>query len=95
MSTSGRLFCEKKNLQRICDTCHDKKTYEERMIRQSHKDRVILDQLEERLKSAWTIHEEVDLKKQVTKFLSKKKAQETRDRALKLKQIIVSKLKED
>lgn len=28
-----RLFCDKSNLQRICDPCHDKKTYEEKVRR--------------------------------------------------------------
>jgi len=28
-----RLFCDKSNLQRICDTCHDKKTYDEKVSR--------------------------------------------------------------
>ena len=28
-----RLWCDPKNLQRICDTCHDKKTSEERIAR--------------------------------------------------------------
>jgi hypothetical protein len=65
------------------------------MIRQSHKDRVVLDALEEHLKSAWTIAEEKDLKKHVSKFLTKKKAPETKERALKLKEIIINKLKED
>jgi 5-methylcytosine-specific restriction endonuclease McrA len=90
-----RLFCKAENLQVICDPCHDKKTHEEQQKRQAAKDRIILDKLEERLKSAWTVHEETDLKKQVTKFLSKKKALETRERAARLKQVIVNKLKED
>jgi len=29
----ARLFCDASNLQVICDTCHDKKTYEERIAR--------------------------------------------------------------
>lgn len=29
----SRLWCDKSNLQRICDTCHDKKTQEERIAR--------------------------------------------------------------
>lgn len=28
-----RLWCDKSNLQRICDSCHDKKTYKERIER--------------------------------------------------------------
>jgi 5-methylcytosine-specific restriction endonuclease McrA len=90
-----RLFCPKSNLKRICANCHDSKTRLERMKRQALKDKVILDQLEERLKSTWSIKEEKELKKQVNKFLSKTKAPETRERAQKLKQIILNKLKED
>ena len=91
-----RLFCDEKNLQVICDPCHDKKTQVERMKRQALKDKVVLDLIEERLKSVWTIDEEKDLKKQVSKFLTKTKAPETKERALKLKAIIVNKLtKED
>lgn len=90
-----RLFCEESNLQLICSNCHGVKTQNEKMIRQSHKDRVVLDALEEHLKSAWTIAEEKDLKKRVSKFLTKKKAPETKERALKLKEIIINKLKED
>jgi hypothetical protein len=91
-----RLFCPKTNLQRICDDCHNKKTQEERSKRQTLKDKLVLDQIEERLKSAWTLDEEKELKKQVSKFLTKKKAQATKDRAMKLKQIIINKIdKED
>jgi 5-methylcytosine-specific restriction endonuclease McrA len=91
-----RLFCGPENLQVICDPCHDKKTHEERMKRQALKDKVILDEIEERLKSAWTIVEEKELKKQVSKFLTKTKAAETKERALKLKQILINKItKED
>ena len=91
-----RLFCGPENLQVICDPCHDKKTHEEQLKRQAAKDRVVLDQIEERLKSAWTIQEEKDLKKQVSKFLTKTKAPETKERAMKLKAVIVNKItKED
>jgi 5-methylcytosine-specific restriction endonuclease McrA len=87
-----RLFCGPENLQVICDPCHDKKTYEEQQKRQMAKDRIKLDQIEERLKTAWTVHEEKDLKKQVAKFLTKKKAPETKERALKLKTILIDKI---
>ena len=90
-----RLFCGPENLQVICDPCHDKKTHEEQMRRQAAKDRVLLDKLEEELKGTWTIEGEKELKKRVNKFLTKTKAPETRERAFKLKQIIISKLKED
>jgi len=91
-----RLFCGPENLQVICDPCHDKKTHDEQQKRQAAKDKIKLDQIETDMKSAWTIEKEKELKKQVTKFLSKKKALETRERAAKLKQIIIDKLtKED
>lgn len=91
-----RLFCGPENLQVICDPCHDKKTAVERMKRQAAKDRIILDRIEERLKSAWTISEEKELKKQVSKFIKKTKALETIERAKKLKEILVTKItKED
>jgi 5-methylcytosine-specific restriction endonuclease McrA len=90
-----RINCDIKNLQRLCKKCHDAKTLQERRRRQSLKDWVLMDQLEERLKSAWTLAEEKDLKKQVNKFLSKTKADNVRERALKLKEIIINKLKED
>lgn len=91
-----RVFCGPENLQVICDPCHDKKTHEEQLKRQAAKDKIALDQIEERLKSAWTLGEEKALKKQVNKFLTKKKAPETKERALKLKQIIINKInKED
>lgn len=87
-----RLFCKAEALQVICDPCHDKKTAQERSKRQAMKDRIVLDQIEERLKSAWTIPEEKELKKQVSKFLTKTKAPETKERALKLKQILINKI---
>jgi 5-methylcytosine-specific restriction endonuclease McrA len=87
-----RLFCGPENLQVICDPCHDTKTHDERMKRQALKDRVVLDEIEERLKSVSTIAEEKELKKQVSKFLTKTKAPETKERALKLKQILTYKI---
>lgn len=38
-----RLWCEKDNLQRICDDCHDKKTKNERDYRSSIKDAELLE----------------------------------------------------
>lgn len=91
-----KLFCSKSNLQIICKPCHLIKTQQERTQRQSLKDRVLLDKLEEELKGTWTIEGEKELKKRVNKFLNKTKADSTRERALKLKQIIIDKLtKED
>jgi len=91
-----RLFCGPENLQVICDPCHDKKTQIERMRRQAAKDRVILDEIEKEIQVAWSVSREVELKKQVSKFLTKTKAPETKERALKLKQILINKItKED
>jgi len=90
-----KLFCPKDNLQIICKPCHLIKTQQERMQRQALKDRLLLDKLEEELKGTWTLEGEKDLKKRVSKFLSKTKADSTRERALKLKEIIINKLKED
>lgn len=90
-----RLFCGPENLQVICDFCHDKKTHEEQLKRQAAKDRVALDLIEERLKSAWTLEEEKILKKQVAKFLTKKKAPETKERALKLREILTNKIEKE
>lgn len=90
------LFCSASNLQIICKPCHTQKSNDERSQRNALKDKLALDQIEERLKSAWTIGEEKELKKQVNKFLTKKKASETKERAMKLKQIIIDKInKED
>jgi 5-methylcytosine-specific restriction endonuclease McrA len=91
----AKLFCPKSNLQIICKPCHLIKTDLERKQRNALKDRILLDKLEEELKGTWTVGGEKDLKKRVNKFLSKTKAESTRERAMKLKQIIINKLKED
>jgi len=88
----SRLVCGKSNLQCICGACHDLKTSKEQAARQALKDKAGLDAIEEQLKSAWTIEKEKELKKQVTKFLGKKKSPETKERAAKLKAIIINKL---
>lgn len=41
-----RLWCDKSNLQRICDTCHDTKTQAERIVRLNKQYTQELDQLE-------------------------------------------------
>ena len=87
-----RLFCKAEELQVICDPCHDKKTHDERMKRQAFKDRVVLDEIEKEIQVAWSVSREVELKKQVSKFLTKTKAPETKERALKLKQILINKI---
>jgi 5-methylcytosine-specific restriction endonuclease McrA len=88
----SRLFCGPENLQVICDPCHDKKTHEERMRRQAFKDKVVLDEIENEIKVAWSISRERELKKRISKFLTKTKASETKERALKLKQILINKI---
>jgi 5-methylcytosine-specific restriction endonuclease McrA len=87
-----RLFCEKKNLQRICDSCHNFKTQNERGQRQAFKDQVALSNLEINIRSVFTIDELKVLKKQVAKYLTKKKAPEIKERATKLKEILIDKL---
>ncbi|MGH7974921.1 MAG: HNH endonuclease signature motif containing protein [bacterium] len=87
-----RLFCGPENLQVLCDPCHDKKTHEEQQTRQAMKDKVALDAIEEKIKFAGTIHEERDLKKQLSKFLTKTKAPETKERAKRLKSVIIDRL---
>ena len=87
-----RLFCEKNNLQRICDPCHDIKTFKERQHRQALKDKIALDPLAEQVKSVVSIAEAKDLKKQLKKFTTKTKSEEIRNRAeallLKLKDLL-------
>lgn len=41
-----RLFCNKDNLQRICDPCHDTKTAKERFERNMKKDYELINSLE-------------------------------------------------
>lgn len=86
-----RLFCEKKNLQRICDTCHDKKTYAERMARNTIKYNLELDELEE----SWNAGELLggDLKKLLRKYAGSKKPALIRDRAVKFSSRLDSPLK--
>lgn len=91
-----RLVCDKKNLQRACKQHHDAKTKEERNKRQMLKDAVALSNMEINIQSVVTIEELKALKKQLSKYLTKKKATETIERASKLKQIVVDKItKED
>lgn len=70
-----RLWCNtsgKANLQRICDSCHDKKTYKERIARLLIKYNEELDQIEA---SAKTLDKK-ELKKILTKYIAKKKTPE-------------------
>lgn len=69
-----RLWCTKSgksNLQRVCDSCHNQKTYKERIDRLSIKYLAELEKIETDLVSNKTKYSEI--KKQITKFLSKKK----------------------
>ena len=80
----ARLWCEKKNLQRICDTCHDKKTYEERIARLLIKYTAELEQLEKDLPKLDT----KSAKKLLSKYTAKKKTiglESVVQRALELK----------
>jgi hypothetical protein len=72
-----RLWCNtsgKANLQRICDTCHDKKTAGERILRLTKKYNEELDKLEDTVNSDWVACQ-VDsnlLLKSVKKYIAKK-----------------------
>lgn len=65
-----RLFCDKSNLQRICDTCHDKKTHIERITR-------LLKQYDQELNQfEMAVLQNVipaDWKKMLAKYIAKKK----------------------
>ncbi len=91
-----KLFCSKSNLQIICKPCHLYKSNEEKIKRQANKDSLILDEIEKEMQVAWTIEREKQLKKELSKFLSKTKVPSTRERAAKLKKILIEKItKED
>lgn len=66
-----RLWCDKSNLQRICDTCHDKKTQEERIARLLKQ---YTDELAD-IKKNWDklIKDPKSLKKTLSKYTAKKK----------------------
>ncbi len=93
-----RLWCEKSNLQRICDDCHDKKTYKERIERLTKQYTLELDEIETLLKSfngPHKVSEAVfanvikDHKKILAKYIAKKKTPELApivQRALLLKE---------
>jgi hypothetical protein len=83
-----RLWCDKSNLQRICDTCHDKKTYAERIDRLNTKYTQELDVIETTLDSNPTSGYK-DLIKQINKYIAKKKTsglEQIVQRALKMKE---------
>ena len=76
-----RLWCARENLQRICDPCHDKKTYAERIERLTIKYTKELDELERTVRHASGNRNLIgaatngfkDLIKQVNKYTAKKK----------------------
>ena len=70
-----RLWCNtagKANLQRICDDCHDKKTYKERIARLLIKYTEELDKIEANI----DILDPKELKKTLSKYIAKKKTPE-------------------
>lgn len=73
-----RLWCNtsgKSNLQRICDTCHDKKTYQERIARLLIKYTEELDTIEAELTSSKP-YDKKEMKKTLSKYIAKKKTLE-------------------
>lgn len=80
-----RLWCDKSNLQRICDECHDKKTYKERIERLTKQYTLELDEIETTLKSfngpykvsaAKFANVTKEYKKILAKYIAKKKTLE-------------------
>lgn len=65
-----RLWCDKANLQRICDSCHDKKTSEERIARLLTQYTSELDILEKDMKNGIIAP---NIKKLLSKYTAKKK----------------------
>jgi len=77
-----RLWCDKNNLQRICDTCHDIKTQAERIARLIKQYTEELDEIEHRLNDMGTctaLPVEIvgpyykQFKKELSKYTAKKK----------------------
>lgn len=66
-----RLFCDSSNLQVLCDTCHDKKTYSERITRLLKQYTEELDDLELQLSNKTL--SKTDALKQLKKYIAKKK----------------------
>lgn len=91
-----RLWCDKANLQRICDPCHDSKTKAERIARYHIQYNEELDILEQRIKSyiatpVVMAHLLKSIKKELSKYTAKKKTVDfpsVVERALKLKEIL-------
>jgi 5-methylcytosine-specific restriction endonuclease McrA len=70
----ARLWCDKANLQRICDTCHDKKTYEEKITRLLKQYTEELDVLEATINGDWEHLDPKLLLKTINKYTAKKKS---------------------
>lgn len=66
-----RLWCDKSNLQRICETCHDKKTYAERIARLLKQYGEELNQIEQEINTG-SIDKKI-YKKLLSKYTAKKK----------------------
>jgi hypothetical protein len=97
-----RLWCDKSNLQRICDECHDKKTYSERIDRllKKYKDELDLieDEINKTMKSeSFKINSKLYIKgwnKELSKYTAKKKTiglESVVQRAQKIKDLIKQK----
>lgn len=87
-----RLWCDKSNLQRICDDCHDKKTQEERIARLLIKYDEELNYLEMAVFQGII---PADWKKLLNKYTAKKKTkglEQIVQRALNIKELIKSKI---
>lgn len=71
----ARLWCDKKNLQRICDDCHDKKTASERIARLTKQYTEALDTLQDTIDCDWVAYQidEKLLLKNIKKYAAKKK----------------------
>lgn len=74
-----RLWCDKSNLQRICDDCHRKKTQRERLYRLNVKYMAELDDIEKQLDILLSNTSDVDaaqlkaLSKLLSKYIAKRK----------------------
>lgn len=85
----SRLWCDKENLQRICDECHNKKTHQERIARLLKKYTEELNELEKMIKDHQI--ETKIAKKQLNKYITKNKTkglESVVERARELKQKI-------
>ena len=88
-----RLFCDKKNLQRICTPDHKIKTQGERIRRNTIKYNNELDGLERIVFSAHKLSPEgfKFTKKEIAKYKTKTRPQVIRDRAVKLTDLLLEK----